>query len=133
MTILFLFVALFVLSELRSVPELLRPVAALNDKVLHALLYSALGLALAWGRARSSPPPPHYLLLLAGYLYGALDEWHQSFVPGRTPEFGDWVADVVGVTLGYAAGLLLFRWRRDRAHPPSAPTSSPSPSSARFE
>lgn len=102
-------VVLFLLSELRQVPEALRPLAALNDKLIHATLYAFLGAALAWARVRSPRPLPHILLLALGYLYGALDEWHQSFVPGRSPEFGDWVADVVGVTLGYLLTLFLFR------------------------
>lgn len=29
-------------------------------------------------------------------VYGALDEWHQSFVPGRDADFLDWTADVAG-------------------------------------
>jgi VanZ family protein len=44
------------------------------------------------------------VLLLIGVGYGALDEWHQSFVPGRELSAGDWVADSTGVMLG----LLLF-------------------------
>jgi len=43
--------------------------------------------------------------ILVGAAYGALDEWHQSLVPGRDPSVGDWVADAVGVVLGF----LLFR------------------------
>jgi VanZ family protein len=42
--------------------------------------------------------------LIIGAGYGALDEWHQSFVPGRDANLGDWMADVVGVMLG----LMLF-------------------------
>ena len=33
-------------------------------------------------------------------LNGALDELHQSLVPGRSAELGDWLADAVGVALG---------------------------------
>ena len=44
------------------------------------------------------------MLLLMGVGYGALDEWHQSLVPGRDVSVGDWVADSAGVILG----LLLF-------------------------
>lgn len=29
-------------------------------------------------------------------LYGATDEWHQYFVPGREMHLGDWLLDVVG-------------------------------------
>ena len=44
-----------------------------------------------------------------GALYGGSDEWHQSFVPGRSPTLGDWVADVAGVVLGYGLVLLLTK------------------------
>ena len=40
-----------------------------------------------------------------GAAYGATDEWHQSFVPGRETELGDWVADATGA----AVALLLYR------------------------
>jgi hypothetical protein len=36
-------------------------------------------------------------VVLAVALYGALDEWHQSFT-GRSPSFFDWVTDVVAAT-----------------------------------
>jgi len=29
-------------------------------------------------------------------VYGGLDEWHQSFTPGRNVEFADWLADTAG-------------------------------------
>ena len=41
-----------------------------------------------------------FVLVLA---YGATDEWHQSFVPGREMHFGDWLLDAIGalVTFSY--------------------------------
>jgi VanZ family protein len=50
--------------------------------------------------------------VLLGVAYGASDELHQHFVPGRSVEFGDWVAD----SLGVCAGVFLQRFwgaRRD--------------------
>jgi len=43
-------------------------------------------------------------LLSAGY--GATDEWHQAFVPGRSCDILDWVADIAGILLA----LFLFYW-----------------------
>ena len=74
------------------------------DKLVHVVLYLILGLSLAWGRTRTGSGVPGLLLLLMGVGYGALDEWHQSFVPGRQSSVGDWVADSAGVMLG----LVLF-------------------------
>ena len=84
-----------------------------QDKVAHAVLYSILGASLAYGRHRSTPPPAHLLLIGIGALYGATDEWHQMFVRGRFPGWGDWIADVMGVVLGYTV-LLRVLGRRQR-------------------
>lgn len=76
------------------------PWLSVHDKVAHLGLYLVLGGALAWARRqRAGGAIFHFLLLGMGY--GALDEWHQSFVPGRDPSLGDWVADSVGVILGF--------------------------------
>lgn len=87
--------------------------AEVNDKLVHLGLYSVLGATLAWagarGRGRSA-----VTLLLAGAGYGALDEWHQALVPGRDPSLGDWIADAVGVVLGFL--LLRFYLGRPDFH-----------------
>jgi hypothetical protein len=95
------------------------------DKVAHFSAYLVLGFFLAHAAKRRDHP-----LLLAvalGMLYGALDEFHQSFVPGRTPAFADWIADV----LGTVAGVLLFRqwcrWRDPAVGP--VPEAAPERSS----
>jgi VanZ family protein len=72
-----------------------------SDKVVHAGLYAVLGMALGFGRVRSAAPPPHLLLIFVGALYGVTDELHQMFVRGRSPDWADWVADLVGVVIGY--------------------------------
>ncbi|MFI5144557.1 MAG: VanZ family protein, partial [Ignavibacteria bacterium] len=36
-------------------------------------------------------------------LYGASDEFHQYFIPGRDCEFFDWVGDTVGAILAVLA------------------------------
>ena len=92
---------LFLLSELEGTAGAL---PGGTDKVVHGGLYLILGLSLAWGKRRSGFDIPGLLLLLMGVGYGALDEWHQSFVPGRFSTVGDWVADSAGVMLG----LVLF-------------------------
>ena len=78
--------------------------AADADKLVHGGLYLILGLSLAWGKRRTESDVSGLLFLLMGMGYGALDEWHQSFVPGRHASVGDWVADSAGVMLG----LVLF-------------------------
>ena len=44
-------------------------------------------------------------------VFGVLDEWHQSFIPGRFSEFADWIAD----SLGAAVAVFLYtKWHRYR-------------------
>ena len=74
------------------------------DKWVHVGLFMILGLSLGWGKGRTGSGVPVLLFVLMGMGYGALDEWHQSFVPGRDASVGDWVADSAGVMLG----LVLF-------------------------
>ena len=42
-------------------------------------------------------------------LFGMLDEWHQSFVPGRHASAADVLADITGAALALIAGALLIR------------------------
>jgi len=95
------------LSRITAVPEPLEPLTILSDKVIHFALYSVMGAALAWARVVGRRNPPHLALVALGSLYGALDEFHQSFVPGRTPEVGDWVANTLGVLAGYVLFMFL--------------------------
>lgn len=89
---------LFLLSEARlnAGPSWLN----INDKVVHLGLYLVLGATLAWAQ-RHERRGSFLLFLFLGMVYGVLDEWHQSFVPGRVPSWGDWVADAAGVVLGF--------------------------------
>jgi VanZ family protein len=89
-----------------SVPSWLRG----TDKLAHAGLYAVLGMALGYGRRGAHAPPPHWVMLLVGALYGATDEWHQAFVRGRSPDVGDWFADITGVLLGYTMVVTMMRW-----------------------
>lgn len=63
-----------------------------------------LGVAIAGSRAPSRRERWWSLGLTA--VYGAVDELHQSFVPGRVCSVGDWFTDVCGACL--ATGMLAF-------------------------
>lgn len=86
-----------------------------NDKVVHMGLYGVFGGTLAWGWIRSRVGWPHASLIALGAFYGATDEWHQAFVPGRSVSFYDWIADVTGVLLGYSVILAMISYRETRA------------------
>lgn len=80
------------------------------DKVLHALEYGGLGFLLY--RALPVENRAARLALAAGLglAFGVLDEFHQSFVPGRQGnDPGDMTADLVGASLGALSFLMLAR------------------------
>lgn len=53
---------------------------------------------------------PFLFLLLAFLSISFLDEWHQSFVPGRQGlDVWDGLADMLGACFGYFLALLLFK------------------------
>ena len=95
----------FVLSAQSKLPS---PPGILGwDKLHHMLAYMVLGLLLFRGAVISpiARISPYRLVLLLGALYGAFDEYHQGFVPGRDMSALDWLADV----LGLIAALILMR------------------------
>ncbi len=89
------------------------------DKVAHFIEYGVLGLllcrALLSGRRARSPVAAAALATALGLLYGASDEFHQSRVPGRTPDVADLAADLAGAAAGSA--LWAARRRRPAAEP----------------
>jgi len=81
------------------------------DYMAHAMEYGLLG-TLAWASMAGSglPRSPRTrALMVIGIcaLFGASDEYHQSFVPGRDSSLGDLAADTVGASLA-AAGMWLI-------------------------
>ena len=58
--------------------------------------------------------------------YAAIDELSQRFVPERTPDIQDWLADLIGAALGiaiFAVGHRLYLNRQARAASLSEPTA----------
>ena len=39
------------------------------------------------------------MTILICMVYGAIDELHQIYIPGRYASVGDWIADVLGVLI----------------------------------
>lgn len=90
------------------------PASVLVLKLLHLPLYAGLAACLLlsltqaqWYRGVSW----HLygvIALLAGS-YAAFDEWHQSFVPGRSASMGDVLLNCVGIALLLALHRLVSR------------------------
>lgn len=101
---------LFFLSSRESLPA---PRLPHFDKVAHFGAYLVLGALLALAADRSRLPL--WVAILLGIAYGASDEVHQMFVPGRTSSLGDLAADAAGVLV---AVLCYARGRARRTPPP---------------
>jgi VanZ family protein len=90
------------------------------DKLLHACEYAVLGFLSCRALLAGGLAPTRALLvaLALASLYGASDEIHQLYVPNRTCDVKDWVADTAGAALGVAlAAFLRLRGARASIRP----------------
>jgi VanZ family protein len=89
------------------------PPGRLSDKTMHFLAYAALGGAMIRAVSdASSEAMTRNRVLLAWFvtaLYGVSDEVHQAFVPGRTPDFLDLLADAAGAIVGAVVVAVVAR------------------------
>lgn len=91
----------------------------LRDKGVHVVEYGVLGFLLAHAAFRTWPR--HHVVRTATLavcitvLWGWLDEIHQAFVPGRSSEALDLLADTVGAFAGTGARAAVRFFARQRA------------------
>lgn len=76
------------------------------------MLAGLLLRALAGGRLAGVTWKRGIAAIVLATLYGVSDEFHQLFVPGRSADPYDVLADGVGATIGTAIGWLLSVARR---------------------
>lgn len=89
-------------------------ITLIDDKIVHFAVYGLLAtlvcrLGRGWHAAVWS------LVLVSAY--GASDEWHQSYVPGRSSEWTDWMADTLGAAVAIALYVGWARYRGWLEHP----------------
>jgi VanZ family protein len=84
------------------------------DKAAHFSMYCVLAALLTQHLSEVTRPWRAAIIAIAiATVYGAVDEWHQQFIPGRSIEFADWVADSLGAVTGaFMMALFLGRSRR---------------------
>lgn len=101
-----------------SQPAVPRLVAFVWDKLLHGAGYAVLALLCVHALTNRFRAVTTGRAALAAWamtvLYGATDEWHQSFVPTRQMDGGDLLADAVGAAAMVSACLWWSRWRARR-------------------
>jgi VanZ family protein len=93
------------------------PALGLYDKFYHLGAYTVLSFFLNLTLVYQKKSK--FLFYKAGIaaivissVYGALDEIHQIFVPGRSAEILDWTADFVGACFGaYIVYLMIRRFK----------------------
>lgn len=85
------------------------------DKLAHVTLYAVLGVLATLGAARDPGlgrrPASLLLLGITGCvaLHATVGELGQAWIPGRSAELLDWVADLTGGALGSLGVLLWLR------------------------
>ncbi len=90
------------------------------DKLNHSSAFAAMAFAACFSFPRSLR---RQCTGLAGMLaYGGLIEIVQLFIPGRTGEWADLLADALGIGAGAAIALVILRWfaAKPVCHPATA-------------
>lgn len=87
-----------------------------SDKFAHMALYGVFGI-LIFRAGRLEWLNGSYKVwiavsILIASLYGASDEFHQHFSPGRSCSVGDWVADSMGGAMGVSMALGWMRIKK---------------------
>ena len=97
-----------------SIPQGHLPDVRGVDKFAHLCMYAVLGFLTARAASPGTRPWRLFTLVLVGIsVFGALDEWHQQFVPGRSADPRDWIADTIGAGVGGMMSVAVFL-RRER-------------------
>jgi VanZ family protein len=113
--VLYIGLIFFVSSQPRApLPE------TVSDKTAHLLAYLVLGVlsvrAAGGGLPCRVTVPIALTALAVTSGYGALDEWRQGFVQGRSQDINDWYADTAGAVVGigvcWAWGMIRALGRR---------------------
>lgn len=99
--------AIFVLSNRPTLPDL---PGGLTSYTGHFIGYALLGglvlRGFAGGRWSGVTVRSGLMAVAFSSVYGLSDEFHQSYVPGRSPSVSDWIVD----TIGAAAAVLVLSW-----------------------
>ena len=86
----------------------------ITRKAAHLFVFAVLALLMTSAASAFKLPRPAVVGFLIAAAYGGLDEFHQSFVVGRSPLITDVLIDATGALIGVAAWWYLSR-RRERA------------------
>ena len=93
---------IFALSHQSKLPEVPSISGQLVSALGHFTVYFALAVLIWWALGAFDIPGWQRvgLAFSIAFLYGISDEWHQSFIPGRTPDWRDNLTDAIGAACG---------------------------------
>src|SRR5512142_450594 len=98
---------IYVLSAQSRLPNVTPGLHGLQEVMGHGIAFGVLAALWWWAlRVAGVRQAAAYAWLITA-LYGAVDEFHQSLVPNRTPSISDWLVDLAGAT---CALLILRAW-----------------------
>jgi len=103
---------LFMLSTLPGNDPFLNSIH-ISDKIKHFIAYFVLGITFCiWIPSKKWFEKPFVYSILVVFLctlFGVSDEYHQTFVPGRSGSLYDLAADFVGGLIAVFAYFLLLK------------------------
>src|SRR3712207_2628376 len=107
---------IFALSAQPQLPEPLGPDR--TDVAGHFLVYASLAVLLWWGLAQGDSTAGWPLIgaFVGAMAFAVSDEWHQAFVPGRSPSLSDLGVDALGAFCALVV-VGLWVWSRRKRHP----------------
>lgn len=110
-TVLSLFI--LYLSIVKEMPDFHIPTFSFQDKVLHGLAYTVLALALGYELYRQRYTFKEKTMFLWAIAYpillgGLIEILQENFFPPRSGEWSDWMADIIGVLIGFFIAKCLF-------------------------
>jgi VanZ family protein len=101
---------------LSTIPRIVPAEESVEHKIGHITVFAILGGTVMWALHRGHALHASKALVIATLLtaaYGASDEWHQRYVPGRSCEFSDVVIDTTAGVIAVLAYYLCESIRAD--------------------
>ena len=102
-----------VLFTLTTLPGKDLPDVGISDKISHFIAYCGFAVflnlfLLVQNKKKLLKEKAWLFALLFGATYAIIDEFHQLLIPGRSCDIKDWIADVIGISLGLLVVKILM-------------------------
>ena len=102
---------IFFLSSRSDLPNFASGLPGLEEIGGHLTAFGVLAALLWWALRGSSVRHPATWAFVLAVVYGATDEFHQSFVPGRDMSLSDLMVDLIGASAALLIVTLLYARR----------------------